>query len=183
MASLLPTANANDRLIDDFSRADGRSALGTEWRAVSDRVMGGVSSGTIARRELDGRRALCLSGRVSLENNGGFVQAQLDLSGADTPGDPLDASAFTGVRLLVRGNGEVYNLHLKTTATILPWQSYRASFVAGPEWRALQLPFDTFEPHRLVQRLDPRHLTKLGILGIGRAFDAEVCVAEIALYR
>ena len=36
--------NAEDRtilLIDDFSREDGRSALGTEWRAFTDQVMGG----------------------------------------------------------------------------------------------------------------------------------------------
>jgi len=44
--------NAEDRtilLIDDFSREDGRSALGTEWRAFTDRVMGGVSRGSASR--------------------------------------------------------------------------------------------------------------------------------------
>jgi hypothetical protein len=173
---------ADDGLIDDFSRSDGLSAFGTPWRAVTDQVMGGRSEGAIARRTIDGRSALCLSGDVSLANNGGFVQAILDLT-APGGANAFDASGFDGVRLLVRGNREGYNLHLKSAATVLPWQSYRATFVAGPEWREVHLPFGAFEPHRVVQRLDTRRLTKLGILGIGRDFKADVCIAEVRFYR
>jgi hypothetical protein len=36
-------------LIDDFSRTDGRSALGTEWQTFTDHVMGGVSQGSAVR--------------------------------------------------------------------------------------------------------------------------------------
>lgn len=173
---------ADAGLVDDFTRPDGLSALGTAWRAVTDQVMGGRSQGAIARGVVEGRPALCLSGDVSLENNGGFVQAVLDLSGPGSGGAALDAHGFEGVRLVARGNGEVYNLHLKTTATVLPWQSYRATFVAGPAWREVRLPFDSFHPHRLVQRLDTRRLTRLGILGIGRVFRADVCIAEVGFY-
>jgi hypothetical protein len=169
-------------LIDDFSHSAGLSRLGTTWRAVTDQVMGGRSVATIAIEQVGGRPALCLQGDVSLANNGGFVQAQLDLTPPGSSGEAIDAGAFTGVRLVVRGNREVYHLHLKTTSTRLPWQSYRASFVADPDWREVHLPFATFEPHRLVQRLDPHRLTKLGILGIGRAFEARVCVAEVGFY-
>jgi len=183
MVGILNVSVADDGLIDDFSRSDGVSALGTVWRAVTDQVMGGRSEGTIARQMVDGRRALCLSGDVSLANNGGFVQAILDLTVPADVNPGLDASGFEGVRLLVRGNREIYNLHLKSTATVLPWQSYRATFTAGPEWQEVYLPFESFEPHRLVQRLDTRRLTKLGILGIGRAFQAEVCIAEVGFYR
>jgi hypothetical protein len=182
LASLNPSI-ADTGLIDDFTRADGLSALGTPWRAVTDQVMGGRSEGAITRRVLDGRQALCLAGEVSLANNGGFVQAMLDLTPPGAPESALDASAFHGVRLLVHGNRELYNLHLKSTATVLPWQSYRATFVAGPEWREIHLPFESFEPHRLVQRLDTRRLTKLGVLGIGRVFHADVCIAEVGFYR
>lgn len=179
----MTTAGAADAgLIDDFSRPDGLSALGTPWRAVTDQVMGGISEGSMTRGLVEARQALCLRGEVSLANNGGFVQAILDLTPPQGGTGGLDASAFTGVRLLVRGNGERYNLHLKSTATLLPWQSYRATFIADPHWREVRLPFETFEPHRLVQRLDTRRLTKLGILGIGRDFHAEVCVAEVGFY-
>ena len=180
LMSIATTASgaATPGLIDDFA-TPGPSRLGTEWRLVTDQVMGGVSTGRMERRVLDGRNALCMTGDVSLANNGGFVQVNLDLS----PAGQLDASAFSGVRLVVRGNGEVYNLHLKTTATTMPWQSYRADFTAGDTWQEVHLPFSAFAPHRLVPALDVTRLRRLGIVAIGRAMHAALCVAEVGFYR
>jgi hypothetical protein len=168
----------NNGLIDDFSSDDGVSRLGTPWRLVTDQVMGGVSQGQVRTAILDGRRSLCLEGDVSLANGGGFIQVALDLAQAGT----LDAHRFSGIRLLVRGNGEAYTLHLKTNATALPWQAYRAHFDTAPEWRELRRPFDTFAPYRVTAALDPARLVRLGILAIGRPIRAEVCVAEIGFY-
>ncbi len=177
---IVMSASATDAfLIDDFAIGDGPSRVGTPWRLVTDGVMGGLSAGGLSFGQIRGRRALCLRGEVRLENNGGFVQAALDLA----PRGDLDASAFAGVRLLVRGNGEVYNLHLKTADLRLPWQSYRSRFPTGPEWREIRLPFADFEPHRTDVPLDTRRLRSLGLVAIGRAFDAELCVSEIGLYR
>ena len=61
-------------LIDDFS-VPGRAPSGARWQYFSDRVMGGVSQGSAEIAEVGGRQALRLSGEVSLENNGGFIQA------------------------------------------------------------------------------------------------------------
>lgn len=168
-----PEAQAG--LIDDFAAPTGVSRLGTPWRLVTDQVMGGVSQGHMARTLVDGRPALCLRGAVSLENNGGFVQVNLDLA----PRGHFDASGFRGVRLVVRGNGETYGLHLKSADCIRPWQSYRAEFTAGPDWRELDLPFDRFSPHRLAEPLDPSRLMRLGLVAIGRIMHAEVCLARI----
>ena len=180
LGALLVSASAADTLlIDDFATAGGPSRFGTPWRLVTDGVMGGVSAGGLSLAQIDGRRALCLRGEVRLENNGGFVQAALDLA----PRGDLDARPYTGIRLLVRGNGEAYNLHLKTADLRLPWQSYRSSFQTGPEWREIRLPFGGFEPHRIDVPLDTAHLRSLGLVAIGRAFAAELCVAEIGLYR
>jgi len=176
---MVSTSAADTLLIDDFAVANGPSRLGTPWRLVTDGVMGGVSAGELSLSLVDGRRALCLRGEVRLENNGGFVQAALDLA----PRGDLDARAYTGIRLLARGNGETYNLHLKTAELRLPWQSYRSSFATGPEWREIRLPFGAFEPHRTDLPLDTGHLRSLGLVAIGRAFAAELCVAEIGLYR
>lgn len=178
-ALVLSASAADTLLIDDFAVVGGPSRLGTPWRLVTDGVMGGVSAGGLSLAQIDGRRALCLRGEVRLENNGGFVQAALDLA----PEGDLDASAYSGIRLLVRGNGEAYNLHLKTADLRLPWQSYRSSFQTDPEWREIQLPFVGFEPHRIGVPLDTTHLRSLGLVAIGRAFAAELCVAEIGLYR
>ena len=102
LASLNPSI-ADTGLIDDFTRADGLSALGTPWRAVTDQVMGGRSEGAIRRRVLDGRQALCLAGDVSLANNGGFVQAMLDLTPPGGPESGLDASGAKQTTLAEAG--------------------------------------------------------------------------------
>lgn len=166
-------------LIDDFSRAGLESALGTRWRGVSDRVMGGISVAKLRHDEIDGHPCLHLSGDVRLENDGGFLQASLDL--AEGAGS-LDASAFEGLSLLVRGNGEEYGLHLRTPDNRRPWQSYRAAFRADPAWQDIELPFADFVPHRLEVPLDRSRLRRLGLVAIGRAFHADLAVARIALY-
>lgn len=167
-------------LIDDFSNPGLLSALGARWYGVSDRVMGGVSQARVERTILADRPCLRLTGDVRLENNGGFVQAGLDLSPA---GGVLDASGYAGIRLSVLGNGERYNLHLRTAATIRPWQSYRAHFDAGPDWTQIDLPFTGFKRHRLETALDTSLLRRIGIVAIGRAFAADVAVSGIEFYR
>ena len=172
------TANAK-MLIDDFQRADV-ATVGTPWRSTSDRVMGGVSIARLERGTFDGRAGLRLTGDVSLENNGGFVQMGLDLAPG---GATLDGSGHAGVSLVVRGNGERYGVHLRTVDCLRPWQSYRAGFLSEADWREVRLPFDAFEPHRLDAPLDRSHLRRLGVVAIGRAFAADVMVSKVMLYR
>lgn len=171
-------AMAEALLIDDRSHPGLASNLGTSWRLVADSVMGGVSSGRLEPTVVDGRPCLRLSGRVSLENNGGFLQMSLDLS----PTGELDASAYTGIELTVRGNGETYNAHLRNRDTRIVWQSYRAGFKTGPEWQTLRLPFSEFRPYRIDRPLVLRHLRRLGLVAIGREMTADLCVARVALY-
>jgi hypothetical protein len=87
------------------------------------------------------------------------------------------------VRLLVWGNDEEYLVHLRTRDARLPWQLYQASFVAGPTWQTVDLPFATFRPERLAQPLDQASLTRLGVVAYGRRFVADVAVARAVLYR
>ena len=171
---------AEERLVIDEPGIPGSGAgNGGAWQLVTDGVMGGVSSGTLTRETVAGRPCLRLRGDVRLENNGGFVQAALDLSG--TPAS--DASEYAGVLLEVYGNGERYNLHLRTRDVRLPWQSYRASFEAPPRWQTLRLPFAQFSAHRIDAALDLRRLERAGIVAIGRKFTSDLCIASLALYR
>jgi len=166
-------------ILDDRSRPGLDTPLGTAWRLVSDRVMGGVSSGRLFPDSVDGRSCLHLTGEVSLENDGGFLLASLDLAESGL----LDASVYAGIELEVLGNGEDYNLHLRTADTTLVWQSYRATFDTAPTWQTLRLPFAGFRPHRIDQALDLTRLRRLGIVAIGRAMQADVCIARLNLYR
>jgi hypothetical protein len=167
-------------MLDDFLRADLLSNVGTRWHGVSDRVMGGVSRESVELTGIRDRLCVRLTGDVRLDNNGGFIQMALDLA-AD--GETLDASRYGGVSVDVWGNGELYDLRLRTADCIRPWQSYRTAFIAGPAWSQINLPFDSFEPHRLETSLDTGRLRRLGFLGIGRAFTADLAVAQLSLYE
>ncbi|MDA0241593.1 MAG: CIA30 family protein [Proteobacteria bacterium] len=166
-------------VIDDFCSQNLVSNCGTTWRAVSDRVMGGISKPTVRPEVIGTVSCLRLSGNVQLENNGGFVQAALDL---DPTGAFVDASSYSGLRLTVRGNGELYGVHLRTRDTVRSWQSYRAPFTAGIEWRSIDLPFNEFTPHRLESPMDVSRLKRVGLVAIGREFCADFSVSELALY-
>jgi malate synthase len=61
--------------------------------------------------------------------------------------------------------------------------SLRASFDAGPQWRTLRLSFADFAPYRFGGALRVEALRRVGIVAIGQAMQAEVCVARLALYR
>ena len=174
------TAPCATALIDDLTRDDGRAATGTAWEVISDAVMGGVSTGRLTRDSVQGRAALRLQGQVRLENNGGFVQMALDLAPG---GGAVDASGWTGIALDVTGNGEAYALHLRTTAATRPWQSWRQGFTAPPDWRRLRLPFAGFVPHRIETPLDPAQLRRIGLIAIGRAFQADVSLGAVRFYR
>ncbi len=166
--------------IDAFDQPPLRATNGADWALIADRVMGGRSAGALSWGEIDGRRSLRMTGAVSLENDGGFLQVALFLS---PDGGVLDASGWTGVEIDVTGNGEDYGLHLRTTDIRRPWQSYRQSFRAGPAWRTERLPFAAFTPHRIETPLALTRLRRLGVVAIGRAFAVDVAVAGIRLYR
>ena len=106
------TRGLTSATIDDLSRDMPLSAIGTRWQLFTDRVMGGVSNGTMVRETVEGRPAIRMRGDVSLENNGGFVQIALDLA---PDGRAVDVSAWSGLELDVFGNGEEYSVHLRTS--------------------------------------------------------------------
>ena len=166
-------------IIDDRRTGNMQSVLGGSWRMVTDGVMGGLSSGELSLDSIDNKVCLHLRGDVRLENNGGFVQAALDVE--DT--EAADASQYHGLLLKVYGNNQEYNLHLRTGDVWLPWQSYRASFKAPARWQTVRLPFTEFIGYRIGKKLDLMRLERIGLVAIGRAFSADLCIGELALYR
>ncbi|MFL4468386.1 CIA30 family protein [Tateyamaria armeniaca] len=153
--------------------------LSTNWEYVADTVMGGVSRGQATRETVDGRNATRLTGNVSLDNNGGFVQIAFDLAG----GDDFDGSAYAGITFDVRGNGATYDLRVRTRALDRPWQSFRTNFEAPAEWTTVCVPFKALVPHRTDATFDPATLRRIGILAVGQEMQADIAVSSIALYR
>ena len=163
-------------IIDDLSREPPIATIGNKWRLFTDKVMGGVSKGTMVRDAIAGRPAIRMRGDVSIENNGGFVQIVLDLS---SDGGVVDASRWSGIELDVFGNGDEYGVHLRTDALLRPWQSYRQTFTAYAEWRTARLPFDQFVPYRTDVPLDTRRLRRIGVVAIGRAFAPDLALSGL----
>ena len=172
------TVLAKELIIDDRSSGNMTSMLGTEWRLFTDTVMGGVSTGNIAVDNHNGKNCLRMRGNVSTENNGGFVQMALSLSEKGI----FDASDYDGLEFEVSGNNEGYNLHLRTDGLWFPWQSYRASFNATPDWQTVRIPFSELEAYKTSQDFRPDKLARIGLLGIGRNFQADLCLASIRFY-
>lgn len=167
-------------LIDDFSKAEGVSSIGTQWQMFTDRVMGGESTANSGYEVIDGRRCLRLQGSVSLENNGGFAQVALPL---DLDGRFFDAGEFKGVRLWVWGNGERYHVHLRTNQTRLPWQYFGAEFTADNEWKKVEIPFQHFKPENLRGKLNAKKLGRIAIVAIKKEFQADIAVSRLEFYQ
>lgn len=168
-----------EMLLDDRASGGLETPLGTRWQLLTDTVMGGVSRGRLDPVVVEGRACLRLTGEVSLENGGGFVQAALDLA----PDGWLDARGYQGIELEVFGNGEDYNLHLRTADTRVVWQSYRATFGTEPRWQRVRVPFAGFAPYRIDRPLDLGKLRRIGVVAIGREMRADLCIGRIGLYR
>lgn len=149
-----------------------------KWRLVTDGVMGGVSRGETGMIEADGKSCIELKGNVSTENNGGFIQVAMDIDKQQAK----MASQHAGITLEVKGNSEKYNLHMRTSDLWFPWQAYRATFEAGPEWQTVRLPFELFQPYKTGTALNLAHLKRIGIVAIGREFDADICIANVGFY-
>ena len=149
--------------------------LSSAWEFVSDRVMGGVSDGRIDTRTLDGRRATELTGTVSLDNDGGFVQMAFDLD------RDVSLTGVTGLWIAVQRDGQTYELRLRTRDLSRPWQSFRATFKAPSDWKSMEFPFSGFTPHRTEATFDPAKLHRIGVVAIGRPGPVRVAVSDIGL--
>lgn len=115
---------------------DFHDSTGVRWQVVNDGVMGGVSRGGIERSD---RETGLFSGRLSLENNGGFASVRALIG-------PHDLSRFAGLEIRVRGDGRKYQLRLRTDGGF-DGVAYRCEFeTTADEWTVIRFPFADFRP-------------------------------------
>ena len=149
------------------------------WQYISDRTMGGISNG-MAVLDKDGDKYFArLTGNVSTKNNGGFIQLRSTLEFID-----FDKSTRTlkGVRLKVRGNGEVYHIFIRTSETRSYRDYFASTFKAEDKWKTVDLPFSNFKNKFSNKDLDGNDIRTFGIVAYGREFQADISVSEINLY-
>ena len=171
-------AQQEDRLLLS-SFTEGYVMPGAGWRGFSDRVMGGISNADLSSTRVAGKNCIRLSGNVTRESNGGFIQMALYFGRNYSE---LDGSGFKGIELLTYGNNEDYNVHVRTSDCNWFDESYRMTFFAEPEWQRIRVPWDAFKPNGLNKPLDSSRLQRIAILGWMREFDADISLAEISLY-
>lgn len=163
-------------LLEDFTGTPE-----ARWEYIGDNVMGGVSEGRVEFLSEDSKGVLKLSGTVSTENRGGFIQARKPLAAS------LPESA-QGIWLKVRGNGQRYFVHARTSGTVLPWQYYQAGFDVTEDWQVIQLPWSAFKASgglsgSLLRNTPlPEKIKSLAIVAFGRDHEADVEVAELGYY-
>jgi hypothetical protein len=170
---LIPSSAAEEPLmIDNFE-----SQPELRWDYISDQVMGGVSEGSLVFDSEGGNAFAHLTGKVSIENNGGFIQLRREVAGASVV-------SAAGTYLKVRGNGQRYYLHLRTSRTLLPWQYYQASFQTTERWQVIKVPLTAFAPSSSwsSKTVKPDSLRSIGIVAYGRDHIADIEIAEIGFY-
>lgn len=164
----------NDQLVDIYLSRPGEPS---PWIAISDQVMGGISISEVRQAERHGSACTCLSGRTSLENNGGFAQMKLEI-------DPAELSAdYRGLFIELCGPAHDYNLNVKTTQLDKPWQSFRTTLAVEPQWTRFVVPYAQLRPHRTDLELDPATIRSVAVIAIGEAFDVDVCVRRFGFIR
>ena len=130
------------------------------WIAVHDTVMGGRSEGGLTR-DADGH--LVFSGRLSLENNGGFASVR-------TLPRALGLDQRTGLILRVRGDGRTYQVRLRLDDRFdgIAWR-FRFDTTPG-QWTVVTVPFSACEPVWRGRRvpgqgpLQPESIRQLGFM-------------------
>lgn len=148
-----------------------------QWVYLTDRVMGGISEGTVQFEDQGIDQVIRLSGEVSTANNGGFIQVR-------SPVLWEAAKGKTGIRLTVKGNGDQYFLHIRSTDTRLPWHYYQHSFQASGAWSEISLPFEDFEKSSSLLRatLGQSKIKTIGIVAYGKDYSADVSVKRLEFY-
>ena len=145
-----------------------------KWSFVSDKVMGGVSSGNVEFLPLENNFLAHITGKVSTENRGGFIQIRRKLNKIN-----LENSKF--IDITAKGNNQKYFVHIRTTGTILPWQYYQADFNVNNEFKVFRLPINNFKRSSsfLSNKINPKRITSIGIVAFGRDHIADITIKEI----
>ena len=106
------------------------------WRSVDDVVMGGISDSTFS---VTPEETGIFSGKLSLENNGGFASIRRNV-------EDVDFGGAKAIALRIKGDGRPYQFRLQTK-TVNDSLSYRAEFETdADEWVEVSLPIADFEP-------------------------------------
>jgi hypothetical protein len=171
--ALSATVVADEMIMENFE-----SNPEQRWSYVSDQVMGGVSTGQVVYAQQGDVSYAHMTGSVSTENNGGFIQLRSNIAKGTT-------AQVSGVTLRVRGVPQRYFVHLRTRGTVLPWQYYQAGFDIDEQWQTIRLPLSDFERSGkwLGAAINPSSIRSIGVVAFGRDHTADIQISEVGFYN
>tara|TARA_B100000965_G_C19563194_1_gene745545 strand:+ start:1180 stop:1788 length:609 start_codon:yes stop_codon:yes gene_type:complete len=171
------SANENTMILDNLS-TPGLTTQKQNWAFFTDGVMGGLSQGKAIISNLEGVDCYHMTGNVTTENNGGFIQIRSQLK------PTISTKDYEGIYLKVFGNNEDYSIHLRTALTMAPWQYYKFSFKTNSEWLEIRAPFNEFKKSNAYQpaNLIGQKIKTIGLVAGFRDFQADICLSEIGFY-
>jgi NADH dehydrogenase [ubiquinone] 1 alpha subcomplex assembly factor 1 len=144
LSSMIPVSAENEPAMKMISTFDGDKNE-PKWFSVNDSVMGGTSQG----KPLINDGLLVFSGKLSLENNGGF-------SSLRTSGRKYDFTGKSGFVLRVKGDGRTYKMRIETDARFNGSEiGYQVDFKTEEgKFIEVNVPFDSFKPGWRGRKLD-----------------------------
>lgn len=148
-----------------------------KWEFITDQVMGGVSSGKLEFISEGDKSFARMTGMVSLENDGGFIQIRKKI-------DLAINKLSKGLKIDIRGNNQKYYIHIRTSGTILPWQYYQAPFLATNTWQTKYIYFSEFirSGIMLSKKINPKNIKSIAVVAYGKKYEAFVDVNNIIIY-
>jgi len=121
----------NEILIEEFNLTNHLN-----WEVINDGVMGGISESNF---QIQPDQTAVFSGRVSLENNGGFASVRASLR-------ELVSGNFEKIVIRVKGDGKTYSLRIRTDQNF-DGVAYACSFsTIKDEWTVHEFSPTEFVP-------------------------------------
>ena len=142
------------------------------WQGVTDQVMGGVSN--LAISHSDG--VFYMSGKVSTDNNGGFVRLSNRIN--------INSNDFKGIKFKAKGNNETYEIHVTLKGLkIPPWSYFSQAFDVNNDWQEYEIFFKDLKRSSgfSAAPMKAKNIRDLSIAGYGRDFKVDLAIKEISL--
>lgn len=138
----------------------GTNKAGGDWGVIDDGVMGGLSKGNLDFAD----NKLIFSGKVSLENNGGF-------SSLKSPFQKTDLSAYKELVMRVKGEGQKFAFTMETSRTWYYPNFKKELELEGGDWQTLRIPLAEFEKTQVgrpmgeqMQKSDLAQVLRIGFI-------------------
>lgn len=117
------------------------------WNIVNDDVMGGVSSSSLT---INNSGHGVFSGKISLDNNGGFASVRYNLNKINVTKDKT-------INILLKGDKKIYQLRIKENH--YDYHSYVHNFTTSGKWEVISINFSDMYPSYRGRKLNAHNFS------------------------